>query len=93
MLLGESPARLGRYCRRSRLLTGWSAAGQRAELNQRRMAALSSRERVNLTISVLAGAVLVVGIVMEMWLTAGAMVLLIIGQLATFYGGRRARRS
>ena len=57
------------------------------------MAALSSREKVNLTISVLAGAVLVIGILMEMWLTAGAMVLLIIGQLGTLYGVRRARRS
>jgi hypothetical protein len=57
------------------------------------MAALLSRDKVNLTISVLAGAVLLIGILMEMWLTAGAMVLLIIGQLGTFYGGRRARRS
>ena len=57
------------------------------------MATLSSREEVSLTISVLAGAVLVVGILMEMWLTAGAMVLLIIGQLGTFFSGRRARRS
>ncbi len=57
------------------------------------MAALSSREKASLTISVLAGAVLVVGILMEMWLTVGAMVLLIIGQLGTFFSGWRARRS
>ena len=57
------------------------------------MAAFSSRERANLIVSVLAGAVLVAGLLMGLWLTAGAMVLLIIAQLATFFGGRRARRS
>lgn len=57
------------------------------------MPSLSSRERTNLTIAVLAGAVLVVGILRGMWLLAVAMVLLIVGQMGTLYRGRRARRS
>lgn len=57
------------------------------------MPALSSRERTNLTIAVLSGAVLVVGVLRGMWLLAVAMVLSIVGQMGTLYRGRRARRS
>jgi hypothetical protein len=55
-------------------------------------AAQSSGEKTNLTISVLAGAVLVVGILRGVWLTAAAMVLLIVGALGTLNRGRHARR-
>lgn len=56
------------------------------------MVRLSSRERANLIISIVAGVVLVAAVLMEMWLTAAAQLLLIIASLGTFYGSRRASR-
>ena len=57
------------------------------------MAEMSFRERANLVISGLAAVVLVAGILTGSWLTVGAMLLMIIAQLGTFYGSRHANRS
>ena len=53
----------------------------------------SSRGRTRLVLAVLAGVVLVAAVVMRMWLTAGAMALVIVGQVGSFYVGRRLPRS